>query len=92
MVRSVVMAKFVCVCGETLRISGDIPNPIQWNCLSEVQFDGLPDDASVTDAYLLATLMFRCPKSDHLWFFWEGIENDPQMYAPATWKGYRSPS
>lgn len=33
------MAKFLCVCGETIRTSGEIPSPDQWMIMSDVELD-----------------------------------------------------
>jgi hypothetical protein len=75
------MAKFLCVCGHRLSTSGDIPNPDEWECLSAVDFTALWD-LGAEDPYMRSTIMYRCPVSDHLWFFWKGIEEPPVLYAP----------
>lgn len=35
------MAKFLCVCGHPLSTSGTIPNPDEWRCLSDADFEAL---------------------------------------------------
>lgn len=76
------MSRFKCVCGETIVTSGEIPHPYQWLLISDRQFDAFsgPTDAEVI--YQAATLMFRCPASDHLWVFWNGLGEAPSLYAP----------
>lgn len=77
------MAKFVCVCGHPITTSGTIPNPNEWRCLSDQDFDSFEGLIDAEDVYQATTIMYRCPISDHLWFFWEGFEKVPTLYAPA---------
>lgn len=76
------MARFRCVCGEEIVTSGEIPNPLQWQCLSDADFDAWTGLVYAEDIYRKTTIMFRCPRSDHLWFFWNGFENPPTLYGP----------
>jgi hypothetical protein len=76
------VSTFLCVCGTTIGISGDIPNTTQWLCTSDRDFDAFTGLVDAQDVYLNATLMFRCPVSDHLWFFWAGLDEPPTLYAP----------
>jgi hypothetical protein len=76
------MAKFLCVCGHRISTSGDIPNPDQWQCLSDVDFEAFQGTVNAEELYMQTTLMYRCPVSDHLWFFWKGIDEPPVLYAP----------
>ncbi len=80
--KATVMARFRCVCGELIVTSGDIPNPIEWRCLSDCDFDDFAGMVNVENVYARTTIMYRCPASDHLWFFWDGIEAPPRLYAP----------
>lgn len=77
------MAKFQCVCGYTIRTSGDIPHPYQWNLLADQTFDELPEVVDLDRLYMDATVMFKCPSSGHLWIYWDGVEASPTMYSPA---------
>lgn len=81
------MARFRCVCGEMIVTSGTIPNPIQWQCLPDEAFEGLEGLVDAEEIYLQAVIMFRCPNSDHLWIFWDGIEQPPALYAPQQGHG-----
>jgi hypothetical protein len=76
------MARFQCVCGEVLVTSGVIPNPIEWRCLSDQDFDAFTGLVQAEDVYLSAVAMYRCPKSDHLWLFWGGVDEPPKLYSP----------
>lgn len=76
------MAKFQRVCGSTIRTSGDIPHLYQWNLLLGEAFDELPEIADVDRLYLDATVMFKCPRSEHLWIYWNGLDASPTLYSP----------
>ena len=75
------MAKFVCVCGYRLSTSGDIPNPDEWQVISDVDLEPLLELGAL-DVYKNSTFMYRCPVSDHLWFFWEGWDGPRALYTP----------
>lgn len=77
------MAKFLCVCDQVLQTSGEIPNPIQWLAWPGAAFEGpFRGTVDAEDIYRSATLCFKCPRSGHLWFFWEGMENPPTCHEP----------
>jgi hypothetical protein len=78
------MAKFRCVCGQPLSTSGSIPNPDEWHCLSDADFDAFEGLVNAEDLYTQSTIMYRCPASGHLWCFWNGIEEPPALYAPTA--------
>lgn len=77
------MAKFVCVCGHPLTTSGLIPNPDEWRCLSDSDFEAFTGLVNAEDLYLQSTIMYRCPESGHLWIFWRGVGAPPTLYAPS---------
>lgn len=76
------MAKFKCVCGETIVTSGLIPNPDEWRLLSDVDFESFQGLVQAEDVYQAATIMYRCPVSGHLWIYWHGFDQPPSLYAP----------
>lgn len=76
------MAKFQCVCGFLISTSGDIPDPYQWNLLTDARFDEFVGQVDSDQLYMDATVMFRCPNSGHLWIYWSGLENLPSLYTP----------
>lgn len=78
------MAKFLCVCGHPISTSGPIPNPDEWRSLSDQDFDAFDGLVQAEDLYQQATIMYRCPASDHLWIFWRGIDETPRLYAPGA--------
>lgn len=78
------MAKFQCVCGYMISTSGEIPHPYQWELVSDVDFDGFAGLVDADQIYMKATVMFRCPSSDHLWVYWDGIDQPPSLYSPSS--------
>jgi hypothetical protein len=78
------MAKFTCVCGHVISTSGSIPNPDEWRCISDEDFDAFSGEIKAEDLYIQMKVMYRCPVSDHLWFFWNGFENEPSLYSPTN--------
>lgn len=76
------MAKFRCVCGEPISTSGAIPNPLQWLCISDVDYDAITGTVDAEELYQQMTLFFRCPRSDHLWIYWDGLDRPPSLYTP----------
>jgi hypothetical protein len=76
------MAKLWCPCGELIRLSGSIPNPLEWLLWRSEE---LPYDAEIVEMASLITTttsMFRCPRSDHLFVFWSGFADEATVYAP----------
>jgi hypothetical protein len=53
-------------------------------CTSDTDFAAFTGLVAAEDIYLNATIMFRCPVSDHLWFYWLGFDHPPRLYAPAA--------
>lgn len=78
------MARFLCVCGHQMSTSGPIPHPDQWQCLSDTDYDAFTGIVDVEVVYRRSTVMFRCPRSDHLWIFWDGFAAEPSLYAPTS--------
>lgn len=76
------MAKFRCLCGEIISTSGDIPNPHEWHLLSDVEFLSFEPTVTSDEIYQATKLAYRCPKSGHLWVFWDGLDEDPSVYEP----------
>lgn len=76
------MAKFVCVCGQVLSTSGSIPNPDEWHIVSDEALEPIWESGAVDDVYRISTFVYRCPKSDHLWIYWDGWELPPTLYSP----------
>jgi hypothetical protein len=81
------MSKFLCVCGETIRTSGEIPHPQQWLFTSDVEYDGRAGQIDAEALYMAFEHAYLCPKSGHLWVFDRGYDNEPRCYAPLA-RGY----
>ena len=76
------MAKFNCVSGTIIRVSGDIPNPIEWKIISDIAFDEIHGPIDAEDVYRASKSMFQCPTCGRLWVYWDGFDNEPSCYAP----------
>ncbi|HET9174098.1 MAG TPA: hypothetical protein VFN56_02340 [Candidatus Saccharimonadales bacterium] len=84
------MATFGCPCGEIIRTSGSIPNPIEWHIFSDNDWESIYATSQKTgeeaqkmfDMNQQMALLYRCPKSDHLFVFWEGFDKPFTMYEP----------
>ena len=76
------MAKIRCVCGEVLTTSGEIPNPIEWLYISDVDYEGFEGEVYAEDVYEQFGHAFVCPRSGHICIFKRGMENEPTAYAP----------
>jgi hypothetical protein len=75
------MAKFNCRCGEIIRMSGDLPNPIEWRLLPESAFY---DDEGrlLEDAYMGSPPLYRCDQCERVFIFWSGFEGPGHIYRP----------
>jgi hypothetical protein len=76
------VAKFRCVCGEIISTSGEIPNPAEWHALSDAEFGEFVGSIDAEDIYRRTKIFYRCPKSDHVWAFWDGMARPPHLYTP----------
>lgn len=75
------MAKYRCVCGETLTFSGEIPHPYQYDFVSDVEYDMYSGLIDAEELYRAMKAFFKCPRCGRLWFFWDGFDRDPVVYA-----------
>ncbi|MFI0424921.1 hypothetical protein [Spongiactinospora sp. 9N601] len=76
------MTKFECACGGLIRVSGEIPNPLEWKIISDGDFDRFQGAVDAEGVYLACTSMFRCPGCGRLWVYWDGFEGSPVCYVP----------
>ena len=77
------MAKFKCLCGEVISTSGRIPNPNEWRTMSDIALDKYSGSVDIEALYQQMTIFYRCPVSDHIWAFWNGLDEEPSIYARA---------
>jgi hypothetical protein len=74
------MPKLLCKCSEVLRY-GEIPCPIEWRLISDVDFERLSGQVDAEAVYQATQMMLRCPRCDRLWVFWDQ-NADPTEYIP----------
>lgn len=77
------MSKMLCPCGEVISMSGPIPNPIEWLLISSVDYDRFQGTIDAERLYKSMISMFKCPKSGHLFIFWNGMGESATVYAPS---------
>ncbi|GAA3126883.1 hypothetical protein [Streptosporangium carneum] len=76
------MGKFNCACGNLMRTSGLIPNPIEWKIISDVDFDCFNGLVDAEDVYSVGRSAFRCEGCGRLWIYWDGFDRPPRCYVP----------
>jgi hypothetical protein len=76
------MGKFVCKCDTIIRISGDIPNPVEWLFIADVEYDKFHGQIDAEKLYSEMKSFLKCEKCGRLWIFWNGYDNAPTLYAP----------
>ncbi len=77
------MPKMLCACGNVLRYS-DIPCKIEYKFISDVDYDKYEAKIDSEELYTKMQSFLKCPDCQRLWVFWEGLDNEPQEYLPAT--------
>jgi hypothetical protein len=77
------MPKIVCKCGQWLRY-GDIPNPIEWLFISDVEYDKFSGSVDAEVLYRAMKSFLQCPICGRLWVFWNGFGSDPDEYIPRS--------
>ena len=75
------MPSITCKCGERLGY-GEIPNPIEWLIISDVDYDSYENAVDAEKLYQEMKSILKCPSCDRLWFFWSGFGSEPTSYIP----------
>jgi hypothetical protein len=86
------MPSFLCVCGEPIRMSGTIPNPLEWRVIADEAAEEFVASDRFHDFLVASVPMFRCPRSDHLWVFWNGYDASATLYEPRDIPDVQNPS
>lgn len=73
------MPSFLCRCGKQLRY-GEIPNPIEWLLISDVEYDDFTGMVDAETIYKKMRSMMVCPNCSRLWIFWRGFGESPISY------------
>ena len=63
-------------------MSGTIPNPLEWHLIKDESAEAFVSSDRYGDFLATSIPMFRCPKSDHLWVFWNGYDAPASIYEP----------
>lgn len=75
------MPSMICRCGEKLGY-GEIPNPIEWLTISDVEYDAFCGQIDAEDLYMKMRSILKCVKCGRLWVFWDGFDRPPSVYSP----------
>ena len=73
------MPKMICKCVTLLR-NGDIPCKIQYNFISDEEYDKFQDTIDAEELFMEMKIFFRCSQCGRLWFFWNGFDERPTEY------------
>jgi hypothetical protein len=76
------MSKFLCKCGNVIRISGLIPNPAEWKFISDVAYDKFQGQVDSEEVYQQMRSFLKCEECGRLWVHWDGFDNPPTLYVP----------
>lgn len=69
----------ICKCGKKLSY-GEIPNPIEWLIISDVEYDGYQGMIDSEGLYQKMKSMIKCNQCGRMWIFWHGFDKDPTCY------------
>lgn len=74
------MGKFICKCGNTIRTSGEIPNPNEWLAISDVKYDSFETTMTLNELYRHMLSVFVCDRCQRLWIYSKGFDSEPTPY------------
>lgn len=63
------MPKMMCSCGKILNLQ-EIPNKIQYNFISDVNYNNYHRSIYSEDLYQEMNMFFKCSDCGRLWGFW----------------------
>ena len=75
------MPAIQCKCGEVLRY-GEIPCPIEWLLISDVDYDGCSGQIDSEELYKKMKSLLKCASCGRLWVFWNGFDKEVVEYLP----------
>jgi len=75
------MPKMKCSCGNILNLH-EIPCEIQYNFISDVEYDKYHGSIDAEDLYQEMKMFFMCSNCGRLWVFWNGFDEKPNEYVP----------
>ncbi|WP_046242309.1 hypothetical protein [Hymenobacter terrenus] len=73
------MPKELCKCGQVLYL-GEIPNPVEWQIISDVEFDRYTGQIDAEMLYADTKPMLVCPHCHRLLVYWQGFSNGYTAY------------
>lgn len=77
------MPNLPCKCGHVIGL-GEIPNPNEWNMISDVEYDRFSGKIDAEELYRLMKSFLVCANCQRLWIYWKGFEHPPVSYILET--------
>jgi hypothetical protein len=75
------MPAIKCKCGNKINY-GEIPNPNELLVISDVEYDEFSGSIDSEKLYKRMKSILQCNKCNRLFYFRNGLENEPIVYAP----------
>jgi hypothetical protein len=73
------MPNMPCKCGHVIGF-GEIPNPNEWNMISDVEYDRFSGKIDAEELYRSMKSLLICANCKRLWIYWKGFEHSPVSY------------
>lgn len=73
------MPKMTCKCGYIINYS-QIPSENDWLFISEIEYDKFQGKVDSEEIYRSMRLMRRCTNCGRLYIYWNGANNDPEIF------------
>jgi len=77
------MPKLLCTCGKTLNY-GEIPCDDEFLFISDNEFDKYSGMVDSENIFMNMKSFLKCPECNRLFFFWNGFNEKPEEFLPAT--------
>ncbi len=74
------MPAILCKCGNRLGL-GEIPNPIEWLTISDVDYDSYAGTIDAEVLYSNMKHMLLCTQCERIIIFWNGFQSPPTYYS-----------
>jgi hypothetical protein len=59
-----------------------IPNEDEYKFISDCDYDKYNGEINSEELYMNMESFIKCKTCGRLWFFWNGLDKDPQEYIP----------
>lgn len=73
------MPAILCKCEKRLSF-GQIPCPIEWLTISDVEYDSYHGEIDAEELYRNMKHILKCPNCKRLNIYWNGFSNKPEIF------------